>query len=115
MYHLVTTGGWTTDLPLQSTFKAHLCSTSTPASITSRYRPQHKYHTGIKMGGETISRPPASSYPKMAAGPVGKKIHSIYTRRLSQFMDNGQYYDDSIQRLVLLRSPRRAILISPLQ
>ena len=43
------------------------------------------------MGGETSSRPSASSYPKLAAGPVGQQIHNIYRERLGQFTSGGQY------------------------
>lgn len=49
------------------------------------------------MGGETItSRASAPSYPKLAAGPVGKKIHRIYTDRLRMFLNDGQYYKESL-------------------
>jgi alpha-mannosidase len=33
----------------------------------------------------------ASTYPKFAAGPVGKQIHSIYRDRLETFIAPGQY------------------------
>jgi alpha-mannosidase len=54
------------------------------------------------MGGETaLSRTSATSaYPQKAAGPVGKKIHSIYTSRLRIFTDDGQYYNDSLMSFV---------------
>jgi alpha-mannosidase len=50
------------------------------------------------MGGEThrIMAAHGSSYPKLAAGPVGKQIHSIYESRLRQFMDGGQYREQGI-------------------
>jgi alpha-mannosidase len=41
------------------------------------------------MGGEPSSKP--SSYPKLAARPVGQQIHNIYKDRLRQFTDGGQY------------------------
>jgi alpha-mannosidase len=43
------------------------------------------------MGGETHTRPMASSYPKLSAGPVGQKINNIYRDRLGQFSSGGQY------------------------
>jgi alpha-mannosidase len=43
------------------------------------------------MGGESAYRNMSAEYPKLAAGPVGKQIHSIYQSRLKQFMDGGQY------------------------
>lgn len=49
------------------------------------------------MGGETHrSMVVSSEYPKLAAGPVGKQIHSIYQNRLRQFMDGGQYREQGI-------------------
>lgn len=35
-------------------------------------------------------------YPQLAAGPVGKQIHSIYQSRLKQFTDGGQYKEQSL-------------------
>lgn len=35
--------------------------------------------------------PVAKDYPKLAEGPVGQQIHSIYQSRLRQFFDGGQY------------------------
>jgi len=46
------------------------------------------------MGGR--STPVASSYPKLAERPVGKQIQSIYTDRLRQFTDQGQYREQSL-------------------
>ncbi|MCJ1477518.1 Alpha-mannosidase 2C1 [Lambiella insularis] len=43
------------------------------------------------MGGETQTRATASSYPKLAAGPVGLQIRNIYRERLGQFTGGGQY------------------------
>ena len=43
------------------------------------------------MGGETRNKPSGSSYPKLATGPVGQQIHSIYKDRLGQFTSGGQY------------------------
>jgi alpha-mannosidase len=47
------------------------------------------------MGGESLHRNMVVNngreYPKLAAGPVGKQIHSIYQGRLKQFVDGGQY------------------------
>jgi len=52
------------------------------------------------MGGESHRNVPvpvvAKEYPKLAAGPVGKQIHSIYQSRLRQFMDGGQYRGQSL-------------------
>lgn len=52
------------------------------------------------MGGENQRVVPvptlAKDYPKFAAGPVGKQIHSIYQSRLRQFMDGGQYREQSL-------------------
>jgi alpha-mannosidase len=41
------------------------------------------------MGGEASSKP--SSYPKLAARPVGQQIRDIYKDRLRQFTAGGQY------------------------
>jgi alpha-mannosidase len=38
----------------------------------------------------------ASTYPRMAAKPVGKQIHNLYTDRLRQFTDNGQYRNQGL-------------------
>jgi alpha-mannosidase len=46
------------------------------------------------MGGEShrSMAAPSKEYPKLAAGPVGKQIRSLYQARLGQFTDRGQYY-----------------------
>lgn len=51
------------------------------------------------MGGETSARiiPTSSSYPKLASKPVGQQIQSIYTDRLRQFTDGGQYYNEGLR------------------
>lgn len=46
------------------------------------------------MGGR--STPVGSSYPKLVQRPVGKQIQSIYTDRLRQFTDQGQYYKEGL-------------------
>ncbi|KAF2146780.1 glycoside hydrolase family 38 protein [Aplosporella prunicola CBS 121167] len=44
------------------------------------------------MGGEThLNMASSTEYPKLAARPVGKQIHSIYLDRLRQFTSGGQY------------------------
>ena len=43
------------------------------------------------MGGESHPRAIASSYPKLASGPVGQHIQSIYKERIGQFRSGGQY------------------------
>jgi alpha-mannosidase len=49
------------------------------------------------MGGETHrNMSGAQDYPKLAAGPVGKQIHSIYQSRLRQFVDGGQYKEQGL-------------------
>ena len=48
------------------------------------------------MGGETGSRNLHSSYPQLVSRPVGKQIESIYTGRLGQFTDGGQYRQQSL-------------------
>jgi len=51
------------------------------------------------MGGEShrnMPVPVAKDYPQLAAGPVGKQIHSIYQSRLRQFLDAGQYREQSL-------------------
>jgi alpha-mannosidase len=48
------------------------------------------------MGGGTNSNTIHSSYPQLVSRPVGKQIHSIYTSRLGQFTDGGQYYNQSL-------------------
>lgn len=39
---------------------------------------------------------PSTAYPKLAAGPVGKQIESIYQSRLRQFTDGGQYREQGL-------------------
>lgn len=49
------------------------------------------------MGGDTNRILPVStSYPRQAAGPVGKQVHNIYQDRLRQFLDNGQYREQGL-------------------
>ena len=50
------------------------------------------------MGGDTHNRtmPVSTAYPTLAAGPVGKQIHSIYQARLRQFTDGGQYREQGL-------------------
>ncbi|KAF2681971.1 glycoside hydrolase family 38 protein [Lentithecium fluviatile CBS 122367] len=50
------------------------------------------------MGGDAHNRtmPVSTDYPKLAAGPVGKQIHSIYQSRLRQFTDGGQYREQGL-------------------
>jgi alpha-mannosidase len=50
------------------------------------------------MGGDTNNRtvPVSTAYPTLAAGPVGKQIHSIYQSRLRQFTDGGQYREQGL-------------------
>ncbi|KAI9710122.1 MAG: Alpha-mannosidase 2C1 [Bogoriella megaspora] len=50
------------------------------------------------MGGDTRVNYLTSSshYPKLAEHPVGKQIESIYTSRLRQFTDSGQYREQSL-------------------
>ena len=52
------------------------------------------------MGGETRSRAPASSYPKLSPHPVGQKITSIYKERLGQFSGGGQYAGQNLQSVM---------------
>ncbi|KAL9602170.1 MAG: hypothetical protein Q9219_002034 [cf. Caloplaca sp. 3 TL-2023] len=40
---------------------------------------------------------PSTSLPKLASGPVGQQIHSIYKERLRQFTSNGQYSSQNLQ------------------
>lgn len=47
------------------------------------------------MGGGR-NTPTSSSYPQLAPKPVGKLIQSIYTDRLRQFLDQGQYGQQSL-------------------
>lgn len=51
------------------------------------------------MGGGN-PQPPDSSLPKLAAGPVGQQIHSIYKGRLGQFTANGQYSSQNLQSVM---------------
>jgi len=46
------------------------------------------------MGGR--STPLGSSYPKLVERPVGKQISNIFTDRLRQFLDQGQYREQSL-------------------
>jgi hypothetical protein len=49
------------------------------------------------MGGDAARTMPASKdYARLAAGPVGKQIHSIYQSRLRQFTDGGQYREQGL-------------------
>lgn len=54
------------------------------------------------MGGETQTRITGSSFPKLAAGPVGQQIHNIYKDRLSRFTDHGQFESQNLQAYALL-------------
>ena len=54
------------------------------------------------MGGEKQSRITGSSFPKLAAGPVGQQIHNIYKDRLSRFTDHGQFESQNLQAYALL-------------
>ena len=47
------------------------------------------------MGGGR-NTPTSSAYPQLAPKPVGKLIQSIYTDRLRQFLDQGQYGQQSL-------------------
>ncbi len=49
------------------------------------------------MGGETQIKKTSSSFPKLAAGPVGQQIHDIYKGRLGTFQDGGQYAPQNLQ------------------
>ncbi|KAL8762130.1 MAG: hypothetical protein Q9184_001815 [Pyrenodesmia sp. 2 TL-2023] len=40
---------------------------------------------------------PDTSLPKLAAGPVGQQIHSIYKGRLGQFTSHGEYSSHNLQ------------------
>ena len=61
----------------------------------------------------------ASTYPKLAAGPVGKQIHSIYQERLRMFTSHGQYADSSLLAYVfVLKIPKKEQIpnhISPIE
>lgn len=49
------------------------------------------------MGGDANRNMSVSKdYPQLAAGPVGKQIHSIYQSRLRQFTDGGQYREQGL-------------------
>ena len=48
------------------------------------------------MGGETQAKVMATSYPKLVDHPVGQQITGIYTDRLRQFIDGGQYAGQSL-------------------
>lgn len=47
------------------------------------------------MGGDVPLRAP-SSLPRAPEHPVGQRIKSIYTDRLRQFTDSGQYREQSL-------------------
>ncbi|KAH8694121.1 alpha-mannosidase [Talaromyces proteolyticus] len=49
------------------------------------------------MGGESHPRVTPSSYPKLVERPVGQHIKNIYTERLRQFVDDGQYKNDGLK------------------
>lgn len=48
------------------------------------------------MGGGT-NGPLSSKYPQLAVRPVGKQIEHIYTDRLRQFLDDGQYREQGLR------------------
>ena len=48
------------------------------------------------MGGETTPQTTGSSYPLLMKKPVGQQISNIYTDRLRQFTDGGQYRHQSL-------------------
>lgn len=55
----------------------------------------------------------ASTYPKFAAGPVGKQIHSIYRDRLETFIAPGQYESQNLRSYRLpLSSDRFGVMAS---
>lgn len=50
------------------------------------------FYQHFNMGGERYGRSaPDLTYPRLAPHPVGQHIQSIYTDRLRQFTDTGQY------------------------
>ena len=49
------------------------------------------------MGGETKIKSTGATFPKLAAGPVGQQIHSIYKGRLGTFTETGQYASQNLQ------------------
>lgn len=54
------------------------------------------------MGGERYGRSGADlTYPRLAPHPVGQHIQSIYTDRLRQFTDTGQYKANGLASLVI--------------
>lgn len=66
-------------------------------SIRALYLDIDKDISSFIMGGERNTvRSVESSYPKLSAGPVGKKIHDIYEQRLRQFLDRGQYRNEGL-------------------
>lgn len=69
---------------------------STSSSFLS-YRPSQLPNIHLTMGGGSHpTMASASTYPRMAAKPVGKQIHNLYTDRLRQFTDNGQYRNQGL-------------------
>ena len=68
--------------------------------IALSYEVTREKYTDEIMGGETTTSRSwtNSSYPKLAERPVGKKIHNLYTDRLRQFLDRGQYQNDGLMR-----------------
>lgn len=61
------------------------------------------------MGGESHPRIASSSYPKLVERPVGQRIKSIYTDRLHQFLDEGQYKSSGLKGCVPLLDPLQAV------
>lgn len=53
-----------------------------------------RHEQSIMGGGRNT--PTSSAYPQLAPKPVGKLIQSIYTDRLRQFLDQGQYGQQSL-------------------
>ena len=71
------------------------------------------------MGGDSNRTMAVSTdYARLAAGPVGKQIHSIYQSRLRQFTDGGQYREQGLlpyvlrPRLSTLPVPSRSLVAS---
>ncbi|RMD41839.1 hypothetical protein DV735_g3257, partial [Chaetothyriales sp. CBS 134920] len=48
------------------------------------------------MGGGKVTGGP-STYPRLVERPVGQKIKKLYTDRLRQFLDNGQYREQGLR------------------
>ena len=66
------------------------------------------------MGGGS-NTPLSSQYPQLAVRPVGKQIEHIYTDRLRQFLDDGQYREQGLKSKLINKFTNESKYIKVLQ